>query len=351
MTRRTSSRSSSGTTACRGSARRLRSSTTASRRQRRSPTSRSTRPPRRRSLRSRRSRHASRGGERRPRGARRRSPRSAGKLVGLPVRRLLGLPRTGPPTSWTVWLGDPDDMARRAERAAARFQRLKLKLGGRDGLDVDRVRAVRGVTEAAPGRRQRGLVARRGARGAAAARGARCRLLRAAARRPRRRRHDAEALADPDLRRRGLPPAGRRRRLCRIAHGINIKLAKSGGIREAVRMAHAARALGLGVMLGCMVESGLGSPPAASSLRSATTSISTATSSSRRTLARCGARRRSAGALRPARPVSERLLILAEGFSGDPTTGRRRGACSRTASGPSSRCSTRRASGSSRTAS
>ena len=30
------------------------------------------------------------------------------------------------------------------------------------------------------------------------------------------------------------------------AHGINIKLAKSGGIREAVRMVHAARALGLG---------------------------------------------------------------------------------------------------------
>ena len=47
------------------------------------------------------------------------------------------------------------------------------------------------------------------------------------------------------------------------AHGINIKLAKSGGIREAVRMAHAARALGLGVMLGCMVESGLGIAAAA----------------------------------------------------------------------------------------
>jgi L-alanine-DL-glutamate epimerase-like enolase superfamily enzyme len=42
-----------------------------------------------------------------------------------------------------------------------------------------------------------------------------------------------------------------------IAHGINIKLSKSGGIREAIRMAHAARALGLGVMLGCMLESGL----------------------------------------------------------------------------------------------
>src|SRR5205823_1415433 len=47
------------------------------------------------------------------------------------------------------------------------------------------------------------------------------------------------------------------------AHGITIKLAKSGGIHEAVRMAHAARALGLGVMLGCMVESGLGIAPAA----------------------------------------------------------------------------------------
>src|SRR5205085_9626309 len=69
-----------------------------------------------------------------------------GKLVGLPVWRLLGLRREGPPTCWTVWLGDPDDMARRAEKATE-FERLKLKLGGRDGLDVERVRAVRGVTD------------------------------------------------------------------------------------------------------------------------------------------------------------------------------------------------------------
>src|SRR5207247_874241 len=61
--------------------------------------------------------------------------------------RLLGLRREGPATCWTVWLGDPDDMARRAERAAPRFRRLKLKLGGRDGLDLDRVRAVRAVTD------------------------------------------------------------------------------------------------------------------------------------------------------------------------------------------------------------
>src|SRR3954464_12460164 len=71
-----------------------------------------------------------------------------GKLTGLPVHRLLGLRRAGPPTSWTIWLGDPDDMARRTEKiASGGFKRLKLKLGGFDGLDVERVKAVRGVTD------------------------------------------------------------------------------------------------------------------------------------------------------------------------------------------------------------
>jgi L-alanine-DL-glutamate epimerase-like enolase superfamily enzyme len=49
-----------------------------------------------------------------------------------------------------------------------------------------------------------------------------------------------------------------------FAHGINVKLAKSGGIREAVRMVHAAHALGLGTMLGCMIESGISIAAAAS---------------------------------------------------------------------------------------
>ena len=42
-----------------------------------------------------------------------------------------------------------------------------------------------------------------------------------------------------------------------------IKLSKCGGIREALRMIHAARALGLKVMLGCMIESELGIAQAA----------------------------------------------------------------------------------------
>src|SRR5207237_1573981 len=71
-----------------------------------------------------------------------------GKLTGLPVWRLLGLRRIGPPTSWTIWLGDPDDMGARAAKVGNRFHRLKLKLGARDGLDVERVRAVRAATDA-----------------------------------------------------------------------------------------------------------------------------------------------------------------------------------------------------------
>src|SRR4029078_10402417 len=47
------------------------------------------------------------------------------------------------------------------------------------------------------------------------------------------------------------------------ADGIVIKLAKCGGIREALRMVHAARALDLEIMFGCMIESELGISQAA----------------------------------------------------------------------------------------
>ena len=181
-----------------------------------------------------------------------------GKLTGRPVYQLLGVRPVGPPTSWTIWLGDPDDMARRTEKIAGRgFRRLKLKLGGFDGLDVERVKAVRSATDLplmcdaneawtldealevipqldveyceqplkagdpdGPKLKQRSPV-------------------------PIYVDEDCHTLADVAA-------------CAERAHGINIKLAKSGGIREGVRMANAARALGLGVMLGCMVESGLG---------------------------------------------------------------------------------------------
>jgi len=183
-----------------------------------------------------------------------------GKLLGIPAARLLGLPRTGPPTSWTIWLGDPDDMARRAEAASASYRRLKLKLGGGDELDVARVEAVRRATDlplqvdvnewwsldealdALPRLAELGVEyceqpLKAGDEGG--------RTLRERSPVPIFVDEDCHTLADVA-------------RCAEVAHGITIKLAKSGGIREAIRMTHAARALRLGVMLGCMLESGLG---------------------------------------------------------------------------------------------
>jgi L-alanine-DL-glutamate epimerase-like enolase superfamily enzyme len=183
-----------------------------------------------------------------------------GKLLGVPVWSMLGLERAGPPTSWTIGLGDADEMARKAERATD-FQGLKLKLGGRDGQDVERVRAVRAVWQGAirvdvnegwstaeqaldalPQLAQLGVEYCEQPLPAGDPAGAR---LKEASPIPIYLDEDCHTLED-------VPDCARR------SHGINIKLAKSGGIREALRMVPAARKLGLGVMLGCMVESGLG---------------------------------------------------------------------------------------------
>ena len=52
-------------------------------------------------------------------------------------------------------------------------------------------------------------------------------------------------------------------RLAGVADGINIKLAKCGSLREALRMIATARAHGMLVMVGCMIESSLGITAAA----------------------------------------------------------------------------------------
>jgi L-alanine-DL-glutamate epimerase-like enolase superfamily enzyme len=188
-----------------------------------------------------------------------------GKLTGLPVWRLLGLRQGGPPTSWTIWLGDPDDMAGRAAKVSDRFLRLKLKLGARDGLDVARVRAVHAVTnaplqvdvneywtidearDALPQLAELGVEYCEQPLPAGDPDGVRLKQ-----------ESPIPIYVDEDCHRLEDVAACADR-----AHGINIKLAKSGGIREAIRMASAAQALGLRVMLGCMLESGLGIAAAA----------------------------------------------------------------------------------------
>ena len=182
-----------------------------------------------------------------------------GKRSEIPVWRLLGLRRAGPPTSFTIWLGDPDDMAGRTEALGDRFKRLKLKIGGGDGLDVDRVRAVRGVTdlplqvdvneawsldealEALPQLAELGVEYCEQPLEAGDPGGPELKQ-----------RSPVPIYVDEDCHTLDDVAACAER-----AHGLTIKLAKTGGIREAVRMVSAGRALGLGLMLGCMNESGL----------------------------------------------------------------------------------------------
>jgi L-alanine-DL-glutamate epimerase-like enolase superfamily enzyme len=151
-------------------------------------------------------------------------------------------------------------MADRAAAASDRFLRLKLKLGAGDGLDLERVRAVREAT-ALP--LQVDVNETWSLEEALDALPALAELRVDYCEQP----LPAGDPGGPELKRRSPIPIyvdedchtlGDVASCAERAHGINIKLAKSGGIREAIRMAHAARALGLGVMLGCMVESGLG---------------------------------------------------------------------------------------------
>jgi len=52
-------------------------------------------------------------------------------------------------------------------------------------------------------------------------------------------------------------------RLAGVVDGINIKLSKCGGLREALKMITTARSHGMLVMAGCMIESSLGITAAA----------------------------------------------------------------------------------------
>lgn len=182
-----------------------------------------------------------------------------GKRTGLPVWRLLGLDRAGPPTSYTIGIDSVAGTRDRARRARG-FRFLKVKVGGPD--DLARLEAVRAQSDAVirvDGNEGWTLEEARELAPALVELGVELveqpfpvadtdavRALRAFE--PRLPVIIDEGCADlRDV-----------ARVAAYADGINIKLAKAGGLREALRMVHAARALGLAVMLGCMVESELG---------------------------------------------------------------------------------------------
>jgi len=188
-----------------------------------------------------------------------------GKRAGLPLWKLWGLdPADAPLSSFTIGIDAPDVMARKTREAEA-WPILKIKLGSDD--DEARLSAVRG---AAPDKILR-VDANAAWTPAEAIEGiAMCA------------EYGVEFVEQPlpptendelaFVRSRAVLPivvdessivASDIPQLDGLVDGINIKLAKCGGPREALRMVHTARACGLSVMLGCMLGTSLGIGPAA----------------------------------------------------------------------------------------
>jgi L-alanine-DL-glutamate epimerase-like enolase superfamily enzyme len=182
----------------------------------------------------------------------------AATVAGLPLHTFLGLSAELPPTDFTIGIDDPPIVAERASRAA-HFPALKIKVGGPS--DLETLEAVRGVfagpirVDANTGWKPEDAV----------------RLLPELIRLgvelieqpfPRHRLDqlrwlqersalpivaDESAVVDDDL-------GG----LVGVVAGVNVKLAKCGGVGPARRMLVRARNLGFRTFLGCMEETSVG---------------------------------------------------------------------------------------------
>ena len=187
-----------------------------------------------------------------------------GKRLGRPVWNLLGLdPSRTPVSCFTLGMAGPDEMERKIDEALA-FPAVKVKLGGPG--DVENLRRIRARFT---GRLQVDANTAWSPAGAV-------RVLEAIAPLgielveqpvPRgdldglawvRDRSPIPVFADESCH--TLADVGR---LAGRVDGINLKIMKTGGIREMQRMIHAARAHGMQVMLGSMIESSLGLSAAA----------------------------------------------------------------------------------------
>ncbi len=187
-----------------------------------------------------------------------------GKQLGVPVYKLWGLnPHRTPYTSFTIGLDEPTVMAEKV-RQAEEYPILKVKLG--TSRDIEILQTLRRVTDKPiyvdantawtpkEAVQKTGQLAEYGVE------------LVEQPTKPDdieglkyvRENSELPIIADESVKRASDIPA-----LVGAVDGINIKLVKCGGILEALRMIHVARAHGLLVMLGCMIESSLGITAAA----------------------------------------------------------------------------------------
>ena len=180
-----------------------------------------------------------------------------GKMLGAPWYRIWGLDKSkAPSTTFTIGIDTPDVVREKTRECADQFNILKVKLGGDN--DKEMIETIRTVTnlpiavDANQGWKDRqyaldmiGWLAERG-------------VVMVEQPMPVGQIDDAAWLTE----RSPLPvfadEAVQRLRdvaaLQGIYSGINIKLMKCTGMREAWKMANMARALGMKVMVGCMTE-------------------------------------------------------------------------------------------------
>lgn len=187
-----------------------------------------------------------------------------GRKLGLPLHRILGLTASRiPPTSYTIGIDTIETMVAKL-REAAHYRVIKVKLGTPQDLEI--LRALRKETRA---------IFRVDANCAWTVPETieKSRELKALGVElieqplpPDRLEDMSEVFAHS-----ALPVVADESSLVpedipRLAgkfHGCNIKLVKCGGLAPALRMIHVARALGLKIMIGCMIESSLGCTAAA----------------------------------------------------------------------------------------
>jgi L-alanine-DL-glutamate epimerase-like enolase superfamily enzyme len=187
-----------------------------------------------------------------------------GRFVGQPVWRLLGTDRLTPPTSYTIGIDSVEGTADRARRATG-YEVLKVKVGGPG--DIERLRAIRAESAARlriDGNEGWDLATARELTPELIALGVEfVEQPFPAADLDSFRAYRELSPRLPVLIDEGCRDLASVAPIAGYADGIVIKLSKCGGIREALRMIHAARALDLKVMLGCMIESELGIAQAA----------------------------------------------------------------------------------------
>lgn len=188
-----------------------------------------------------------------------------GKKIGLPLWKLWGLNRDNTPvTSLTIGIDRPEIVVQKV-REAEDFPILKVKAGGPN--DREMIGAIRGITpkplrvDANEGWKSREealemilWLEEQGAELVEQPMPDACLDDIAWLRE----RVHVPLIADESVKTLSDIP-----RIRGAFDGINIKLMKCTGLREALRMIHAARAMEMKVMLGCMIESSIGISAAA----------------------------------------------------------------------------------------